>query len=308
MERMILVSAIFPNGPDSLTGGRGRGLRHFLPSLLNIARLECPLVLYTPAQDVQHTQNTLAPHFRWLEVIPWDLALLPHHAELMAWKAHLVGVPGFLNDRNHALCLSKPLWLKDAMNKGYFRTVGDGAWFWMDAGLTHHGIFPERVGGVELLTVQPASRYHPLLRESLFTPAAGRHLGARARESRRVLVLSMPWQGVEDAAFQALGVPLPQQRVVGGFFGGGEAPLKGFISAYCGALDVLAHAGAFTLEETVFSALHARHPEQFKAHAFGTWWFHSPGEPNSFLTQEGASFYKAFAAMVGRGTGFGSSG
>lgn len=298
------VTAIYDNGPASLIGGRGRGLQYFVPSLANIANLGAPIVVYCPAKDASLVSSELAEHFSRWEVIAYELTNFPNAERFLAWKQTYVAQLQS-NLRNELLCFQKSYWLQDVIRRNPF---DHERFYWIDAGLTHHGIFPERVGGVELQKRHPDERYHPLSETNIFRPALAQALLAATPEDR-VLFCALPYNGAaelrlryEDVAANLAGRRREDvtmsRHLVGGLFGGSAAAVTRLHHDYARLLESLIEARVYTLEEQVFSALYATAPEHFELLHFGTWWFYAPEQPNSQLERDGDSFYKIFTRLL----------
>ncbi len=301
---LTFVTAIYDSGPSSLLGGRGWGIDYYLPSLINIAKMGAPIVVYCPRRDVPAIEGAIAPHFADYRVIPFELAQFEHFERFLAWKETYWKTLQ-INNRNEVLCFLKSYWVQDAIAANHF---GHDRYFWIDAGLTHHGIFPEKVGGVELRTSPPASHYAPANPANIFTPALGNALAHAAPEGR-LFFCALPFsqrhaqRPVYEAVTAAtLGTPASQVHIsdhlVGGLFGGRARDLRTVHRLYAELLAAFIEARAFTLEEQVFSGLNAGRPELFSLRRFQTWWFHSPGERTSRLDAEGDSFYKIFTRLA----------
>jgi hypothetical protein len=174
--------------------------------------------------------------------------------------------------------------------------------------LPHHGLFPERLGGLELLKTHPASRYYPLHRENIFRPALGAALSA-ALSPGKTLFCAHPWGGgpapTERYAEVIAGhFNVPRDRVtiphhlVGGLFGGFAQDLRALHADYATLLKALIDTRTRTLEEQVFSCLNAVHPERFAPQMFDTWYYRLPGEPLSQPDCVGRSFYEIFTRLL----------
>ena len=303
---LTFVTAIYGFGPSTHLGGRGRNIAHYLPSLINIGNLGAPIVVYCPAMDAPAIEDAIAPYFRDLRVIPFELSEFEHFDTVLEFKKSYVNDLR-INDRNETLCFLKAYWVRHAIEQNFF---GHDTYFWIDAGVTHHGVFPERVGGVELLVTHPPSRYHPANRANIFTPQLGAAL-ARAVPRGRLFFCALPFIGqggrreeYERLVAQAYDRPRDQVHIadhlVGGLFGGHRDDFTAFHRRYAALLKRYLDARVYTLEEQVFSGLYAAEPELFALHRFGTWWFYAPGERTSRLSAEGDSFYKIFARLLHR--------
>jgi hypothetical protein len=297
---LTFVTAIYDSGPDSLLGGRGRGLAHFLPTLRNVASLGAPLVVFCSRADAPRVRDALTPMFQQLEVVPFELSQFEFYRAFVEWKSEYRERLQ-LNDRNEVLCFLKAYWLADVSRR---RPFGHPLTYWIDAGLFHHGIFPERVGGVEMLVRASEDRFYPTNRQNLFSPALQTGLAAATPMGKLFFcALPMVQGGFPLPAYNAIaaerGGSAIADHLIGGIFGGRDLEIQRLLVEF---RRLLAHAigeRIYTLEEQLFSILHAVHPDWFALQRFGTWHFYSPGEPCSYLDAEGDSFYKIFTRLAG---------
>lgn len=303
---MILVSAIYSNGVDSIVGGRGRNLDFYFSSLRNIANLDVPFVLYTEPDNVNKTVKLLNPYFKNLKVIPYELSSFIYYEQFVNWKNQNVNFNTYLNDRNEILCYSKPYWVKDVIDNGYFKDLNeDNQYLWIDSGLTHHGIFPEKVGGVELLIKYEDSYYYPNNSSNIFTPTLASKLSNYIASLNKLFFCSLEWQGDSYRIIQTLhkhnlnntNIHNITEHLIGGIFGGNQNLFIEFFNKYTELLKIFLDNGVHLYEEQVFSALNYIDNDLLHRERFETWWFHSPGEPNSFLSSEANSFYKIFTKI-----------
>lgn len=302
---MILVSAIYSNGVGSIIGGRGRNLDFYLPSLINISKLGHPLVLYTEPENAAKTHNVLSPHFDKLKIIPYELSSFIYFNQFIEWKTNNVDFNTYLNDRNEVLCFSKPYWVKQAIDNRYFEE-NDSLYFWIDSGLTHHGIFPEKVGGVELLVKYSDEYYYPNNQNNIFGNKLGLALESYVGSLNQLFFCSLPWQGDSTKILTMLMnngkinniEKYITEHLIGGLFGGKKEYFLEFFDIYSSYLKLFIDNNVHTYEEQIFSAINYIYPTLLHRESFETWWFHSEGEPNSFLSQEANSFYKIFTRIL----------
>jgi len=296
---MTFVTCIYSNNPNSIIGGRGRDLSFFLPSLINISKLGFPLVLYTSPHLVERTFESLNGYFTaGLKVIGYDLEKFKHFDKFINWKKENIDFKHHTNDRNEILCYSKVYWLKFASENNFFN---DDTFMWIDAGLTHHGIFPEAKGGVELLSKQLSSFYYPDNINNIFTPTLGNNLLKRIKEDKMFFCVT-PWQGYNDTFHKFLNKHFNKKiedirlnkHLVAGIFGGKIGTINNFFEKYEVFLENIINDGIYCLEEQIYSVMYIMYPELFDYEFFETWWFYSPGERCSYLFTEGDSFYKIF--------------
>ena len=300
---LTFVSAIYDSNPASLLGGRGRSIDDYLPSLINIGRMGAPIVLFCAPEEVDRVEHAVAPCFCDYRVVPYELQQFPYFEDFIAWKRTYRDTL-IINDRNEVLCFLKSWWVQQAIADAPF---GHDHYFWIDAGLTHHGLFPERIGGVELRVPHPDSHYHPPNPANIFTPALAVALAQSVRAGT-VWFCAKPFEHVaRRRAYEHAVAPLATSEngavtiadhLVGGLFGGHADDITRVHQAYVAVLERLIATRTYTLEEQVFSCVHAMHPSWFSLQRFDTWLFFAPGERTSRLLAEGTSFYKIFTRLL----------
>lgn len=303
---MILVSAIYSNGVESIIGGRGRNIDFYLSSMRNIANLGLPFVLYTEPENVNKSYDLLSPFFQNLKIIPYELSNFIYYDKFIDWKIKNLNFNNYLNDRNEILCYLKSFWVKDTIENNFFSDINiDQQYMWIDSGLTHHGIFPERVGGVELLVKYNDLVYYPNNQLNIFSPILGSKLQKYTQELSKLFFCSLDWQGDCSRILTCLHkhnltnkTEYIKEHLIGGIFGGKKQLFLDFFQQYYSLLDMFINEGIHLYEEQIFSALNFIDPELLHRERFNTWWFYSPGEPNSFLSSEQNSFYKIFTRIA----------
>jgi len=288
---MIFVTAIYSNNCETVVGGRGRGIEFFLPSLINIANLGHDLVLYCTKENADRYRSLLFPFFKNLYVFEYELEQFEYYKQYMDWKRTFYkDVP---NDRNEILCFGKMYWLKDAIEKNLSK---DGIYMWIDAGLTHHGIIPEKVGGVELLRTHPVERYFPYNSNNIFNSKLGQNL-LKNIQKEKLFYCALPAQG-DHSKLQGLTEKVFQKNsliidhLIGGIFGGYSQDILRNFSLYEKLFKETIDSKLHCFEEHLFNCLYSVFPEQYILHKFDIWWFYSPGEITSYLTEDANSFYK----------------
>jgi hypothetical protein len=303
---MILVSAIYSHGINSIIGGRGRNIDFYFSSLRNIANFNVPFVLYTEPENVKKSEVLLSPYFKHLKVIPYELSSFLYYDRFINWKKDNIDFSTYLNDRNEILCYSKPYWVKDTIEKEYFKELNiSNQYLWIDSGLTHHGIFPEKVGGLELLIKYDDKYYYPNNPQNMFSPKFSTKLSSYITSLNRLFFCSLPWQGDCRNIIKTLltnnlitdGDLYIKEHLIGGIFGGDKDLFLQFFQKYESMLKLFLDSNIHVLEEQIFSTLNYLDPSLLHREFFDTWWFYSPGEPNSFLSSEQNSFYKVFTKI-----------
>lgn len=293
-----LVTAIYGYGPTTLVGGRGRNVYFYNSSLRNISNLGFPIVIYSQPEEVPLVNHFVSQYFKDFKIIPYPLENFEYYQQFTDYKKTLFKHIN-LNDRNEILCYSKSYWVKDAIEKNFFNTDN---FLWIDSGLTHHGIIPEKVGGVELMQNIPLTHYYPHNPNNIFNPTLGSKIEASLLKDK-LFFCSLPFQGGQEvllkttADFYGKTVNHLSDHLIGGIFGGSKDIFLSFFEKYRALLKYFIDNRVYSLEEPIFSCLNLAHPELFDLHRFYTWYFYAPGERTHVLDREGDSFYKIFTKI-----------
>ena len=294
-----LVTAIYGHGINTPHGGRGRHIHFYNSSLKNISNLDLPIVIYTDKQSVDLVESFVSSYMKNYKIIPQDIEDFEFAEQILDYKKkYLEDIS--LNDRNHILCYRKPGWVMDAIKNNYFNTE---KFVWIDSGLTHHGIIPEKVGGVELFINAPDSVYYPTNPNNIFNPTLGLKLD-KALDNGKILSCALALQGgdslLREIVYSALSVEVPHigTHIIGGIFGGHKDAFNSFYNVYYKLLKYCVENDILLLEEPLFSCIYTVYPEMFDVRGFTTWYFHSPGERTHMCEEECDSFYKIFTHLL----------
>lgn len=273
----VLVTAIYSHGPFSRMGGRGYGMYMYNAALLNLFKLNLPVVVYTHDAEYEGLKKFIELHkIENCHIELFDLTTIPFFNRIMELKEQsglidkdglVKGISEMQNVRNHTLCLYKPFFVKDAMDKKWF----DGKnYYWIDAGLFHHGLFPNSLGGMEYAVRIDEQLYWPTLSDSLFRPGLIEKLLEKTSEQfifiKALQGYSMPpwWSSATDSQFYG--------HIIGGLFGGKKELFVELVERFETLANKLLKDGHLVLEEVILSACYA---DKFNTHSmfeFETWY------------------------------------
>jgi len=206
--------------------------------------------------------------------------------------------------RSMDLIHSKVGWLYEAATINPFGT--GGSVFWIDAGLSFNGLFPDRFRRRPFETYPNGifERYTDL---DVFTPEWAEQLGVGLDGKLLTLGLSVKnhlWTQPLDPSFYTVegSRRYRQYHVIGGLFGGSDRQQINWLhTTYEKLLDdvVLAYQKRKTylttlpVEELLLTTLTANHPERFDLRLFDTWYHEDHGDSFNPL-KNGKPFYKLF--------------
>jgi hypothetical protein len=293
---LTFVTAIYDYNIDSIYGGRGRGVEFYKTTLKNVSNLKIPIVIYTDEKSLERVDFYVSKYFKNYKIIPYELSDFKFTKKILAHKKKIFKNIE-LNDRNHVLCYHKPYWVKDAIEKNFYNSE---RFLWIDSGLFHHGIIPEKFGGVELYRSDiPDSFYYPKNKNNIFTPKFGKKL-IKNIKPKKIFGCGLGLQGCYkhlcDIAKKVFDkdITTMNTHVIGGIFGGYKDDFLSFFDLYDKTLEYCVNNNILLLEEPIFTCINATYPEIFDLKMFDIWWFYMPGEPCNMLSEEADSFYKIF--------------
>jgi hypothetical protein len=302
MNKPTLVTALYHHSPMEIVGGRGWDFPYFAAPLLNVLKLDLPIVIYTHDKMEEDLSRFLESHnIDNYHIINYDLSNFKYSEEVLQIKrdgglfiddklkddVHYIS-----NDRNTHLCLNKLYWLNKESEVNRFNS---DKFFWIDAGLFHHGIFPEKYGGRERMSKQEniPSLYYPENKSSIFTPQLGLNLGNIAERFLSLRQSEMPINEKMRKALDVDGKTLGY--IVGGLFGGPKDFINNVLHHFDKGLSIVLENKILTLEEDLLSCISAWQPDLYQLISFNNWHHDIKGEPCYYGAGEDAEcFYKIF--------------
>ena len=163
-----IVTAIYFSSPMSRMGGRAYTFEHYVAPFRNFLNLDCNIVVYSHLSEMGKIEEFFKKYnFNNYKLVEFDLENYKNSDKIyeIKEKQGLINENGLIsdvllmsNDRNHHLCLLKPYFLKHTIESNFFESEN---YYWVDAGLFHHGISPETYGGIERLTRVNEKNYWP---------------------------------------------------------------------------------------------------------------------------------------------------
>lgn len=274
----VLVTAIYSHSPFTRLGGRGYGMYMYNAALLNLFKLNLPVVVYTHDTEYEGLKKFIELHkIENCHIELFDLTTAPFFNKIMELKERsglidkdglVNGISEIQNVRNHTLCLYKPFFVKDAIEKKWF----DGKnYYWIDAGLFHHGLFPNSLGGMEYAVGINPELYWPTFSDTLFRPGLIEKLLEKTTN-----------QFIFIKALQGYGVPnwwatVTQSQfyghIIGGLFGGKKELFVELIEHFEKVMYKVLDTNQLTLEEAILSVCYA---DKFSNHSMFEFenWYH----------------------------------
>lgn len=292
-----LVTAIYYSSPNTRMGGRGYSFEFYEAPFRNILNLGCYIVIYSQESEKDKIINFMDKYeFTEYIIIDYDLNNFLYSDKIYELKEHegLIDQNGLkndkdyiANDRNHHLCLSKLKFLNMTIENKYFNSE---KYFWIDAGLFHHGIIPETFGGIEKFTKVNENNYLPKKENSVCNYKLIDLLLTKNNMDYILMGLeeypaSLWWFDICDKP--------KKTHIIGGLFGGSVDFLNEFTTKFNTLIYEIFELNKLTLEEEIFSIINTN--KNYNYLSFKTWYHDIPTDPNYFgLESTAKSFYKLF--------------
>ena len=300
-NKATLVTSLYNHGPNEIIGGRGWAFPFYAPPFRNILNLGLPIVIYTDTKMFGPVTSFMEEYcktsYKIIEEPLTDFKFSKKILKIKEASGHfkdgkLIKGSGIVNDRNTHLCLSKIYWLKRSASKNYFNSK---KFYWIDAGLFHHGIFPEKYGGMERLTkkFKDSSYYYPEYENTIFNPSMGQFLTNKINKFLALVHTGMPTAPSIDALLD-IGKP-KVGYIVGGLFGGTYNYINKVCTDFDTGLEIVLGNDQLVLEENLLSSISAYNKDHYEVFKFDQWHHDVEGEPCYYgASSKIKSFYKVF--------------
>jgi carbamoyltransferase len=303
MNNTTIVTAVYYSNATSVMGGRGWDFSYYKPSLYAIAQLNAKRVV---VYHDKHQEPSLVQFVNDYNLSNFDLRLmelekLPYYDTIYKIKENrLKNLHGSeetysRNNRLHIVCTSKPWFLTETIRK--YKIKNDPV-MWIDAGLFHHALFPESIGGVELARFDEKN-YYPIKETSKINATLGNQFDTLFRQDNKIYgyatqVIRLPLEWDANVA------PVTTiANFIGGIFGGMPVAIQSMSNKFYELLEQILAADIVPLEEGIMSVVHANNVDLFYLNTFDTWYHDVPTDPCYFLNEHNTlySFYRAFFAL-----------
>lgn len=292
------VTAIYSRLEDGSVGRWDR----YAYSLKNLVQsTDAQFVVFTSPEEVDQLKTFIARekmNYQRVFIVARDLSKNRWHDRFCRLKELYPH-----NQRSMDLVHNKVAWLYEAA------TIEPlGRWsnvFWIDAGLSFSGLFPER------FRRKPFDAYPPVFERytdlDVFTPTWAKSLGVGLNGKLLTLGLSVKnhlWTQPLDLKFyNEIGVTMYRRyHVIGGLFGAANLEqVKWLYSEYDKMLNEVldlyekreTYLSTLPVEELLLTALVANNPDRFDLRMFDTWYHEDHGDSFNSL-KNGKPFYKLF--------------
>lgn len=281
-----IVTAVYYSSRQDVHGGRGWTFHYYKPIIYAMTKLTTgTITIYHDSIQEPYITDFIKEH-NITNIICKKIELneLPYHDEVYRLKKEAIDSKKIdlsewsSNGVFHIVLLNKP-WFMEQTAKDLNLSDEDPI-VWIDAGLLHHGLFPENLGGVELFKFN-LNNYYPTNKTSKFNLELGLKI-QNATTSDKVLAFGNTQVSINRDWPENTYTEFPEIHIIGGMFGAKVSAIKQLSIKFYKFLELLIDNGGLTWEEGILSKLYLDNPDDFRISIFNTWYHDVPGVPNYF--------------------------
>jgi hypothetical protein len=282
---LSLTSCMYYN-LDSEFNGRICREPHYHSSFKNILSNRIDTHLYT-ADALIPTLSNIYKDDTNLKIHKSELKELPVYNDIKELKA----VNSLVQYRCYEIMYSKLYWVEQTI-----KNTDNEFYFWVDAGLSHCGIFPNwMLKNPETTNHAEKFYYYDILSENFFNK-----ITKDLNDKIWVCIFDQrhrPWEGVAPQAYFDIH-PIKPEHMVGGIFGGRKESMLWFISEFNNRLYNRFIKDKFLMpEEHIYTTITNDFDDRFKKNFFNSWYASDQGELYRGWTENMPfvnEFYKIF--------------
>ena len=293
-----IVTAIYHTSYNDRIGGRNYSFEHYENPFTNLLSLNANIIVFSHYPEINKIHTFFERNgFNNYKIVEYDLHkyIFSDIIYNLKEKHEIINdnglIPGHLiceNDRNTHLCLSKMDFLKMAIVGNYFDSNN---YYWVDAGLFHHGLFPYSLGGCERYVTPSQDHFWPSNKNNICTPELITNLNEQ-NDNNKLLFIGLT-QCAAPRWWNKLVHTNKEAHIIAGFFGGNKNEILTMHPLFQELTGQVLNSGELTLEEDILSIIIAQNKYDYLK--FGTWYHDIASDPNfSELCHGFKSFYKIF--------------
>jgi len=293
---MTYVTAMYYAPPSEKIGGRGYSFKHYEAPFYNIIVQGKPIVIYTHKRldYIKEIKSFFKKYnFKKYKIIDRELESFEYNDKIMSLKSN-----DNLNDRNYHICLQKFRWLNEQVKNNPFNSE---KFFWIDAGLYHHGLFPDSLGGMERYTNIDKAKFHPKSKTTMFTPSLSERLFKQT--DNKLFCIKQSEMPLGNQIYKLSNLEnYSVNYIIGGLFGGKKNVINFLNNKFNKYLKLCLDNNMLYLEEPILSVLSSLYQNKFNYKTFDKWHHDMPdpeidsfhGSERDSFNKDDACFYKLF--------------
>jgi hypothetical protein len=287
------VTAIYSNLHGTIFGGRPSRYWHYRYSLLSLLKMiSADFICYTAEEEI----DDLKDFFYEKNLISQDrLKFKIFNLQNSQFQNLIVKYKNEEEVKKSMRCCElqylKFHWISN-LNKNYTHT------YWIDAGLSHCGLFPNKFLDKNLQDVTRS--YYEC---SIFTETFLQKLNSFTKDKIFAIGRNNEQQFERFVPEKFFKNKYPKYHIIGGIFGGKIeliSHLVNLFNEYCN--EIIEDGNILYFEEQILTAVWANNQENFKLNSFDTWWHENSGingiTDDPIYFQKNKSFYKIFEELL----------
>ena len=255
-NKKTLFVTCFYNGLDNTKlGGRIGRLWHYFHAIKSIINMGCDVVVYTSESDRPHLESAISQssHPENVKIVIYDLYSHPYHEYFQKC------MNGQKTDRCNEIMHGKPMWMSNHLSDGYDYI------YWIDCGLSHGGLFPQRY--------RTGTGFESHFTCTLFTPKMVESLN-NYEDKFVILYGDQTYHLFEAVPHHHFFKDHPRDEnchIIGGLFGGNTGLVEKFCDDYSNLMIEMKENNLFEREEHLMTVLYFRNKQMFQPLKFTTW-------------------------------------
>lgn len=255
-NKKTLFVTCFYNGLDNTKlGGRVGRLWHYFHGLKTIISMGSDVVVYTSENDRQHLESAInqSMYPENVKIVNYDLYSHPYHEYFQKC------LNGTKYDRCYEVMHGKPMWMSNHLDDGYDSV------YWIDCGLSHGGLFPNRY--------RTGTGFESFFTCNLFSPKMVENLN-KIEDKFVILYGDQTYHLFEAAPSGLFFKEFPRDEnchIVGGMFGGPVNTVRKFCQDYENLMKEMVELNCFEREEHLMTVLYFRDKNMYHPLKFTTW-------------------------------------
>jgi hypothetical protein len=293
MKKIKFITSIYSNLYGTEFGGRASRYHHYRFSLLSLLKMyNADFVCYTSDEeydslcDFFYVENKIQKEK--LNIVKFDLTK-HYFADLFEKYKNVDEVKK--GDRCYEIQYMKFIWyLKEDMSYDYY--------FWIDAGLSHCGLIPNKYLATSLNGMQ---KYYE---SSIFTNTFLKNLADNTEDKFTIIKKENSkhyWSGTVNISHY--NNYERSYHVIGGIFGGEKKVWNNVVDLFKKyAYQVTCNDSKIYSEENIMTLMYFNHKELFKTYDFDIWWHEDEKMSDIDMidyTSKNKSFYKILEEING---------
>lgn len=267
---VTFISCVYYDLYETEFNGRTSRELHYLYSLRNILNTDTNLCLYTSEEHIPKVTKFLEPsHNKNIKIIPLDLRSTKLYERLKPVKSTNLLEPM----RCYEIMYSKTDWLNEVVTNNPFNS---NYFYWIDAGLSHHGLFPQRFRRNN--TGDP--QYDQWYNYNLFNSSLVEHV--LRPDLNKLFAICLEQHTLIQNRYITELFETPRQlplHFIGGLFGGSPASIKWFYDTFNKRLNKALEIGLLPTEEQIYTSILHDNLSKFDYRTFNTWYYPDPKNP-----------------------------